>query len=161
MNKQVKLEKFKSNDHEVRGEMINNMLLETVDFSIGTYKELSESCYVNDWTFDNTFLFMGSVATTIGYGHIVPKSERGKISCIIFTMFSVPLFAILLQFISLYIDEVLIKTMNSINHKLGRQVLGENRIRFLYFTLGTASTMICFCVGPCVGDSHEKLIEAT
>ena len=42
-------------------------------FSIGTYPELSENCYMGDWTFDNSFLFMGSMATTIGYGHIVPQ----------------------------------------------------------------------------------------
>ena len=41
--------------------------------SIGTYPELSENCYMGDWTFDNSFLFMGSMATTIGYGHIVPQ----------------------------------------------------------------------------------------
>ena len=28
---------------------------------------------MGDWTFDNSFLFMGSMATTIGYGHIVPQ----------------------------------------------------------------------------------------
>lgn len=49
-------------------------------------------------TFDNTFLFMGSIATTVGYGHIVPKTDHGKITCICFTIIAVPLFAKLLQF---------------------------------------------------------------
>ena len=48
-------------------------------------------------TFDNTFLFVGSVATTIGYGHIVPKTKAGKATCVGFTIFAVPLFAILIQ----------------------------------------------------------------
>ena len=52
------------------------------------FLELNENCYVNDWSFDNTFLFMGSVSTTIGYGHIVPKSRAGKSCCILFTVFS-------------------------------------------------------------------------
>ena len=54
---------------------MTDMLIETVEFSIGTYPVLEHNCYMSDWTFDNTFLFMGSLATTIGYGHIVPQTK--------------------------------------------------------------------------------------
>ena len=95
----IKLGKFPNEQFDVTGRMMTEMLLETVQFrsefhqkifatqklfsdlkmtfkiisSIGTYPELSENCYMGDWTFDNSFLFMGSMATTIGYGHIVPQ----------------------------------------------------------------------------------------
>ena len=32
----------------------------------------------NKWTFDNTFLFVGSVATTIGFGNVTPKTTSGQ-----------------------------------------------------------------------------------
>ena len=47
-------------------------------------KDLDANCaHADDWTFDNVFLFVGNMATTIGYGHIVPESQHGKLMCII------------------------------------------------------------------------------
>ena len=102
INREILLRKFSRVDHEISGRLINDMINQTAQFSIKTYQgclnivdfkitifsELNENCYVNDWSFDNTFLFMGSVSTTIGYGHIVPKSRAGKSCCILFTLFS-------------------------------------------------------------------------
>lgn len=103
INREILLRKFSRVDHEISGRLINDMINQTAQFSIKTYQgyisieffgiakyilELNENCYVNDWSFDNTFLFMGSVSTTIGYGHIVPKSRAGKSCCILFTVFS-------------------------------------------------------------------------
>ena len=96
------------------------MLYETVSYSIEQYIKLVEDCFSDEWTFDNTFLFMGSVATTIGYGHIVPKTPGGKTLCISFTLFAVPLFAILLQYISILIDELLVNFTHMFNGKLSK-----------------------------------------
>ena len=48
----------------------------------------------------------------------------------------VPLFAILLQLISYYIDELLVRTMMLINHLMGRRILGINRMKIIYFIIG-------------------------
>ena len=129
---------------------MTEMLVETVQFSIGTYLDLDENCYIKDWTFDNAFLFVGSLATTIGYGHIVPKSEgynlsiwhdfqskrtfrkttQGRLLCIVFIVFAVPLFAILLQFISLYINENVNALTDVVSFKLSR-FRGTWPVRFL------------------------------
>ena len=47
--KPINLGKFRSEEFEIGGEVINEMLYETVYFSIGTYKELAENCYSGDW----------------------------------------------------------------------------------------------------------------
>ena len=60
----------------------------TTEFATRAHTMLYESCFRDDWSFDNTFLFMGSVATTIGYGHITPKSAVGKACCVGFTLIS-------------------------------------------------------------------------
>ena len=54
------------------------------DASVKSVKDLDANCaHADDWTFDNVFLFVGNMATTIGYGHIVPESQHGKLMCII------------------------------------------------------------------------------
>ena len=35
---------------------------------------------------DNTFLFVGSVATTIGFGNVTPKTQPGQVICIVFAV---------------------------------------------------------------------------
>ena len=42
----------------------------------------------NRWSYDSTFLFIGSVATTIGYGNVVPKTDNGRILCCVFRKIS-------------------------------------------------------------------------
>lgn len=116
----IQLQRFAQTKFNISGKLMTQMLIETVQFSIGTYLDLDENCYTNDWTFDNSFLFVGSLATTIGYGHIVPKTTQGRLLCIVFIILAVPLFAILLQFISLYINENLAALTDKINLKLAR-----------------------------------------
>ncbi|XP_018021256.1 potassium channel subfamily K member 18 isoform X2 [Hyalella azteca] len=44
------------------------------------------------WSFEGGFLYSLTVITTIGYGHIVPKTTNGKIMTIVYTIFGMPVF---------------------------------------------------------------------
>ena len=57
----IELQRFASTKFSITGELMTQMLVETVQFSIGTYLDLDENCYIRDWTFDNSFLFVGSL----------------------------------------------------------------------------------------------------
>lgn len=106
--KPLKLGEFPDSEFEVSGRTMTELLEDTLHFSITLYegrafltengfqrccilvapvklvKDLDANCaHADDWTFDNVFLFVGNMATTIGYGHIVPESQHGKLMCII------------------------------------------------------------------------------
>ena len=48
-----------------------------VNFTVATYRDYNQHCLQgNVWSYDSTFLFVGSVATTIGYGNVTPKTRE-------------------------------------------------------------------------------------
>ncbi|EDO35592.1 predicted protein, partial [Nematostella vectensis] len=51
---------------------------------------------VPSWEFGSAFFFAGTVITTIGYGNIAPLSSGGKIFCIVYALFGIPMTAIML-----------------------------------------------------------------
>ncbi|XGW33633.1 hypothetical protein V3C99_017775 [Haemonchus contortus] len=46
------------------------------------------------WTYPNSIFFATTVITTIGYGNLVPTTTSGRIACIIFALFGIPLLLI-------------------------------------------------------------------
>uniref|UniRef100_A0AC35U3T5 Ion_trans_2 domain-containing protein n=1 Tax=Rhabditophanes sp. KR3021 TaxID=114890 RepID=A0AC35U3T5_9BILA len=44
-----------------------------------------------DWSFGSSVLFSFSVITSIGYGHVAPKSQGGRLFCILYGLFGIPL----------------------------------------------------------------------
>ncbi|XP_008933437.1 PREDICTED: potassium channel subfamily K member 10-like, partial [Merops nubicus] len=48
------------------------------------------------WDLGSAFFFAGTVITTIGYGKIAPSTVGGKVFCILYAIFGIPLFGFLL-----------------------------------------------------------------
>ncbi|XP_076028793.1 two pore potassium channel protein sup-9-like [Oratosquilla oratoria] len=46
----------------------------------------------NQWSIEGGFLYSLTVITTIGYGHISPTTDIGKVATIIYTIFGMPVF---------------------------------------------------------------------
>ncbi|XP_055356882.1 TWiK family of potassium channels protein 7-like [Paramacrobiotus metropolitanus] len=49
------------------------------------------------WTFSSSFLYALSVITTIGYGHVTPKTQAGKVVTVLYAVVGIP---IMLMFLS-------------------------------------------------------------
>ncbi|XP_076442933.1 potassium channel subfamily K member 2-like [Babylonia areolata] len=45
----------------------------------------------NGWTYDNSVFFTITVVSTIGFGHITPKTTGGKVFCIFFALIGIPM----------------------------------------------------------------------
>ena len=88
----LELEKFHYQEFDVSGNFINDIMFKgkwclllnispsstsVINFTVRTYEEMNNNCLQgNTWSFDSTFLFVGSVATTIGLIQIDPASSQ-------------------------------------------------------------------------------------
>ncbi|XP_020793181.1 potassium channel subfamily K member 5b isoform X2 [Boleophthalmus pectinirostris] len=45
----------------------------------------------DSWDWGNSVIFAASIVTTIGYGNVAPKTERGRVFCILYGLCGIPL----------------------------------------------------------------------
>ncbi|XP_066943195.1 potassium channel subfamily K member 1-like isoform X1 [Macrobrachium rosenbergii] len=65
------------------------------------------------WSFIDALYFSMTVSTTIGYGHISPSGNAGKVVCMIYALVGIPLTGILLAWTSEFFGEKLFQLFKS------------------------------------------------
>lgn len=66
-------------------------ILEVVSNAAGQGVTITGSKTFNNWNWPNAVIFAATVITTIGYGNIAPKTSAGRVFCIFYGLFGVPL----------------------------------------------------------------------
>ncbi|KAK9533263.1 hypothetical protein VZT92_008392 [Zoarces viviparus] len=66
-------------------------ILEVVSDAAGHGVTITGSKTFNNWNWPNAVIFAATVITTIGYGNIAPKTSAGRVFCIFYGLFGVPL----------------------------------------------------------------------
>ncbi|XP_076026666.1 potassium channel subfamily K member 5-like [Genypterus blacodes] len=66
-------------------------ILEVVSDAAGKGVTITGSKTFNNWNWPNAVIFAATVITTIGYGNIAPKTPSGRVFCIFYGLFGVPL----------------------------------------------------------------------
>lgn len=100
-----------------------------------------------NWSFGQSFFFSSTIVTTIGYGHVHPLSEGGKIFCIIYAMIGIPMTFILLTAL---VERLLIPAtwlLYWLNSKLGHLYQPFN-IRVFHLTIIGVIAFVLFMVFP-------------
>ncbi|EJW74124.1 hypothetical protein WUBG_14971, partial [Wuchereria bancrofti] len=64
------------------------------------------------WTASSAIFFAATTMATIGYGNIVPATSYGRIACIIFALFGVPLAIITIGDLGKFLSECIIWLYN-------------------------------------------------
>lgn len=101
----------------------------------------------HNWSFGQSFFFSSTIVTTIGYGHVHPLSEGGKIFCIIYAIIGIPMTFILLTAL---VERLLLPTtwlLYWLNSKLGHLYQPFN-IRVFHLAIIGTITFGLFMVVP-------------
>ncbi|KAH9526900.1 hypothetical protein DERF_000957 [Dermatophagoides farinae] len=127
-------EKFRLIIHELLMAQDNNL--------IDSYG--NQQPFIN-WSFINSFFFAITVITTIGYGHLTPRTIMGKFFCIIYALFGIPITSLLIgsvadRFSKLYSPKKLPRGLKRTAPKYQRQLSA----RFLMLRRGLISLVPWF-----------------
>ncbi|XP_065822719.1 potassium channel subfamily K member 10b isoform X2 [Labrus bergylta] len=108
------------------------------------------------WDLGSAFFFAGTVITTIGYGNIAPSTEGGKIFCILYAIFGIPLFGFLLAGIGDQLGTIFVKSILRVE-KIFRQKhrqISRTKIRVTSTILFILAGCIVFVTIPAVIFQH-------
>ncbi|GAB0091369.1 potassium channel subfamily K member 1 [Sergentomyia squamirostris] len=134
--------------HNIRDDDLEAFLKEVVSASergISVLRNASSSEL--NWSFGQALFFSSTVVTTIGYGHVTPISETGKIFCMIYATLGIPLTLVLLSAI---VDRLMVPVsglLGFMNAKLGHLYQPFN-IRLLHLLLLVVIVGLLFLVAP-------------
>lgn len=114
-----------------------------------------------NWSFGQAVFFSGTVLTTIGYGHVSPLSSGGKIFCIFYAIFGIPITLVL---ISACVERLLLLT-NKLYDKMktmsifyrNQSTINMKALTYTHFGLVLAFVLVFFFLIPAaVFSSIEK-----
>ncbi|RWS29091.1 open rectifier potassium channel protein 1-like protein, partial [Leptotrombidium deliense] len=88
------------------------------------------------WDFFNSFFFAITVVTTIGYGHLSPSTLSGRLFCIVFAIFGIPMTGILLgaigdRFSRCFLDKVHKVRKRTDKHRVNKLIVLKHALFYL------------------------------
>ncbi|KAG8561932.1 hypothetical protein GDO81_015534 [Engystomops pustulosus] len=112
---------------------------------IGNYSNSS-----SHWDLGSAFFFAGTVITTIGYGNIAPSTEGGKIFCILYAIFGIPLFGFLLAGIGDQLGTIFGKSIARVEKVFRKKQVSQTKIRVISTILFIVAGCLVFVTIPAV-----------
>uniref|UniRef100_A0A3B5KJG2 Potassium channel domain-containing protein n=1 Tax=Xiphophorus couchianus TaxID=32473 RepID=A0A3B5KJG2_9TELE len=122
-----------------------------VDAVSAGVRPIGETYNSSYWDMGSAFFFAGTVITTIGYGNIAPSTEGGKIFCILYAIFGIPLFGFLLAGIGDQLGTMFVKSILRVE-KIFR--ISQTKIRVTSALLFILAGCIVFVTIPAVIFKH-------
>ncbi|XP_055029244.1 potassium channel subfamily K member 10b isoform X1 [Misgurnus anguillicaudatus] len=130
---------------------LEDLIKHAVDAVSAGVSPIGETSYNSShWDLSSAFFFAGTVITTIGYGNIAPSTEGGKIFCILYAIFGIPLFGFLLAGIGDQLGTMFIKSILKVE-KIFRQKhkqISQTKIRVTSTILFILAGCIVFVTIP-------------
>uniref|UniRef100_A0A663LLG0 Potassium two pore domain channel subfamily K member 17 n=1 Tax=Athene cunicularia TaxID=194338 RepID=A0A663LLG0_ATHCN len=96
------------------------------------------------WDFSGSFFFSISAITTIGYGNLSPSTAAGRIFCILFALFGIPLNLVLLN----EIGQLMLLGVQHCAHRLERVFHWQKKAFLLIKTCALVTGLLLFLLLP-------------
>lgn len=98
--------------------------------------------WIKRWTILGSLFFAGTVVTTIGYGHVTPCTDAGRIFCIFYALVGIPLTWLMLSTLAQYINKCIARALECCYERvLQRKPVGIE-IKSAAITLAISVSMI-------------------
>uniref|UniRef100_A0A667YXU5 Potassium channel, subfamily K, member 10b n=1 Tax=Myripristis murdjan TaxID=586833 RepID=A0A667YXU5_9TELE len=137
----------------VTSEELEALIKHTIDAVSAGVSPIGNTTFNSSyWDLGSAFFFAGTVITTIGYGNIAPSTEGGKIFCILYAIFGIPLFGFLLAGIGDQLGTIFVKSILRVE-KIFRQKhkqISQTKIRVTSTILFILAGCIVFVTIPAV-----------
>ncbi|XP_078419455.1 potassium channel subfamily K member 10b [Cetorhinus maximus] len=108
----------------------------------------------SNWELGSAFFFAGTVITTIGYGNIAPSTEGGKIFCILYALFGIPLFGFLLAGIGDQLGTIFGKSIARVEKVFRKKQVSQTKIRVISTILFILAGCLVFVTIPAIIFKH-------
>ncbi|XP_031166117.1 potassium channel subfamily K member 10b isoform X1 [Sander lucioperca] len=134
----------------VTSEELEALIKHSIDAVSAGVSPIGDTYNSSYWDLGSAFFFAGTVITTIGYGNIAPSTEGGKIFCILYAIFGIPLFGFLLAGIGDQLGTIFVKSILRVE-KIFRQKhkqISQTKIRVMSTILFILAGCIVFVTIP-------------
>ncbi|NXO25243.1 KCNKA protein, partial [Cisticola juncidis] len=100
------------------------------------------------WDLGGAFFFAGTVITTIGYGKMAPSTVGGKVFCILYALFGIPLFGFLLAGIGDQLGTIFGKSIARVEKVFRNKQVSQTKIRVISTIVFILAGCIVFVTLP-------------
>ncbi|XP_078505907.1 potassium channel subfamily K member 2 isoform X1 [Lissotriton helveticus] len=102
------------------------------------------------WDLGSSFFFAGTVITTIGFGNVSPRTEGGKIFCIIYALLGIPLFGFLLAGVGDQLGTIFGKGIARVEDTFVKWNVSQTKIRIISTVIFILFGCVLFVAIPSV-----------
>ncbi|XP_051511442.1 potassium channel subfamily K member 10-like [Myxocyprinus asiaticus] len=137
----------------VTSEELEELIKHSVDAVNAGVSPIGDTSYNSShWDLGSSFFFAGTVITTIGYGNIAPSTEGGKIFCILYAIFGIPLFGFLLAGVGDQLGTIFVKSIAKVEKMFKRKhnQISQTKIRVASTFLFILAGCIIFVTIPAI-----------
>uniref|UniRef100_A0A8C6RAM2 Potassium channel, subfamily K, member 2 n=1 Tax=Nannospalax galili TaxID=1026970 RepID=A0A8C6RAM2_NANGA len=109
---------------------------------------------ISHWDLGSSFFFAGTVITTIGFGNISPRTEGGKIFCIIYALLGIPLFGFLLAGVGDQLGTIFGKGIAKVEETFIKWNVSQTKIRIISTIIFILFGCVLFVALPAIIFKH-------